>query len=110
MTKLSLTCGLVLTLAACASNPSTPAPAAAVSAPTGAPAATTAPAAGTPTAAVSTKPKLICDDTSQMGSHMMTRICLTPEQAEARRKAAQQAAFEAQNKAKPLNANGAAPP
>ena len=97
MTKLTLACGLIITLAACASNP-----------PPAAMAATAAPAAGTQAAAPAAtqataqaaKPKLICDDTSQIGSHMAQRICMTPEQAEARRKAAQQAAQEFQMQSK----------
>ena len=105
MMKLSLACGLALSalLAACSSAPThsqlgtAAAPSAAVApAAPAAPAATAAPAAGTAVATASTKIKLVCDDTNQTGSHMITRICLTPEQMEARRKAAQQAAQDAQ--------------
>jgi len=81
MTKLSFACGLALSavLAACASAPhNSPA------------AASAAPAAGTTTvAAAGDKPKLVCEDSTQIGSHFKQRICMTPEEAEARRKAAQ---------------------
>lgn len=89
MMKLSLACGLALSalLVACSSAPTQSQPAATT---------TAAPAAGTAVATASAKLKLVCDDTNQTGSHMMTRICLTPEQMEARRKAAQQAAQQAQ--------------
>ena len=98
MMKLSLACGLALStiLVACSSAPTQSQPSAAAPAANTAPAVTTAPAAGTATATASTKIKLVCDDTNQTGSHMMTRICLTPEQMEARRKAAQEAAQQAQ--------------
>jgi hypothetical protein len=102
MMKLTLACGLILililTLAACASNSASP----------GMANATPAPAAGTQAAvSVATKstvqaakPKLVCDDSSQTGSHLATRLCMTPEEAEARRKASQAAAqqFQMQNK------------
>lgn len=92
MTKLFLTCGLLAALTACAT--SQPAPMAAASPATSAvPAATSAPAAQTATtvAAAPGKPKLVCEETDQMGSHFPQRVCMTPEQMEARRKAAQAA-------------------
>ena len=82
MTKLTLACGLALSLSlmACAST-SKPA----------ASAATAAPAAGTSasTAQASTKPKLVCEETKPLGSNLPQRICMTPEEAAARQKAAQ---------------------
>jgi hypothetical protein len=81
MTKLSLACGLMLSLAlvACAS---TPKPAAS---------ATAAPAGSTSgTAQASAKPKLICDEEKPLGSLLPQRICMTPEEAAARQKASQQ--------------------
>jgi len=94
MTKLLMTCGLLAALAACASNQP-----ASSSASAAAPAAdATAVAAPTATGAVaattSDKPaatKLVCDETEQIGSHFQQRVCMTPEQMEARRKAAQAA-------------------
>lgn len=102
MTKLSLACGLALSaaLAACASTPHS-----------NAATTTAAPAAGTSVAAASTKPpKLICEDSTQMGSHFKQRICLTPEQVEQRRKEAQQAAFDFQNRPQPVNSQGSGTP
>jgi hypothetical protein len=37
------------------------------------------------------KPRLICEDETQIGSHFRKRICMSPEQAAERRKAAQDA-------------------
>ena len=67
-----------------ATTAATPAPVEPVVAGNPAPAASTtaAPAAST------AKPKLICEDAEQLGSHFRKRICLTPEQVEARKKAA----------------------
>lgn len=82
MTKLLMTCGAAVMLAACASQPAT-------TGSTSSPMA--APAAGTVAAATATQPqqgKLICEDSEQIGSHFHSRVCLTPEQVEARRKAA----------------------
>jgi hypothetical protein len=94
MTKLLMTCGLMVALAACASNQ--PAASSASSSP-GTP-AQVAPAAGSVVAAASATtaakpaaPKLVCEETDQMGSHFQQRVCMTPEQMEARRKAAQAA-------------------
>lgn len=82
MSKLLMTCGLVMALTACATSQ----PASTASS-----GASTAPAAqsGAAPATAVTKPKLVCEDTAQMGSHFQQRVCMTPEQAEARRKAAQ---------------------
>jgi hypothetical protein len=101
MTKLSRACGLILSaaLTACASAPQN-APGA----------ASAAPAAGTAIAtASSSTPKLVCEDSSQMGSHFKQRICLTPEQVEARRRASQQAAQDFQNRAHPVSGDGKPP-
>lgn len=91
MTKLTLACGLALSLSlmACAS---TPKPAAASASGT-----TAAPAAGTSTAQASTKPKLICEETKPLGSNLPQRICMTPEEAAARQKAAQDKMRNIQN-------------
>ena len=79
MTKLSLACGLAFSvvMAACSSVPKSDQ------------AATAAPAAATTARAAPATPKLICEDSTQIGSHMSQRICLTPEQVAERRKAAQ---------------------
>jgi hypothetical protein len=103
MMKLSLACGLALStaLAACSSTP-----------PAGqtATGSTSAPAATTAASTASTKgPKLVCEDTSQMGSHFSQHICLTPEQVEARRKEAQQAAQDFQNRPHPVSGDGKPP-
>ena len=86
MTKLTLACGLALSLSlmACAS---TPQPATAVPAASG---STAVPTAGTSTAQTSTKPKLICEEDKPLGSLLPQRICMTPEEAAARQRAAQQ--------------------
>jgi hypothetical protein len=102
MTKLSLACGLALSaaLAACSSVPK--------AAPTA-----TAASAGTTvtTTTASTTPKLVCEDAAQMGTHMQSHICLTPEQAEQRHKDSQQVVQELKSR---VNANapaaGAQPP
>lgn len=97
MTKLLLTCGVLAALAACATSQPSPSAAASSVAPAtaAAPAADSAPAATTAaapqTAAAPAKPKLVCEETEQMGSHFPQRVCMTPEQMEARRKAAQAA-------------------
>lgn len=100
MTKLFLACGLALSaaLAACSS------------APPAAPTATTASGATTtaPTTA-STKPKLVCDDSDQMGSHFSHPICLTPEQVEQRQKDSRQAAQDMQQRAQAVSADGKPP-
>jgi len=83
MTKLTLACGLALSLSllACASTPTPAAPSAAAG----------APAAGTATAqAAATKPKLVCEESKPLGSLLPQRICMTPEEADQRRKAAQE--------------------
>lgn len=101
MTKLTLACGLALSaaLAACSSAPPTASTASA------APAATTAAA----TAKVSSKPKLVCDDSDQMGSHFSHPICLTPEQVAQRQRDSQQAAQDMQQRAQPVAADGKPP-
>lgn len=92
MTKLTLACGLALSLSlmACASTPK----------PAAAPAAsgtTAAPAAGTATAQASTKPKLVCEESKPLGSLIPQRICMTPEEAAARQRAAQDKMRNLQN-------------
>lgn len=94
MTKLTLACGLALSLSlmACASTPK-PAAAPAASGTTAAPAAGTA----TATAQASTKPKLVCEESKPLGSLIPQRICMTPEEAAARQKAAQDKMRNIQN-------------
>lgn len=91
MSKLLMTCGLVVALTACASSQPSPSASSSASGASGQASATAAPAAQSGTATAVAKPKLICEDTAQMGSHFQQRVCMTPEQAEARRKAAQAA-------------------
>lgn len=91
MAKLLMTCGLVVALTACATSQTAPSASSSASGGSAVPAATTsaAPAAQSGAVAVAGKPKLVCEETDQMGSHFQQRVCMTPEQAEARRKAAQ---------------------
>jgi len=86
MTKLALACGLAVTLMACASNPQSPAP---VAAPAGASAAPAAGTSNTTAQAAPAKPKLVCEEQKPLGSLLPQRICMTPEEAAARKKAAQ---------------------
>ena len=81
MTKLLMTCGLLAALTACATSQPTPGTSAAPAAQSGA----------APVAAAPAKPKLICDETARIDSHFQQRVCMTPEQVEARRKATQAA-------------------
>ncbi len=99
MTKLLMTCGLLAALTACAtSQPASTAPAsAAAPAAASASAAPAAQSGAAPVAAAPGKAKLVCEETDQMGSHFQQRVCMTPEQAEARRKAAQAAMQNYQN-------------
>lgn len=103
MTKLLMTCGLLVTLSACATSQPSPMAAAAPAAPavSAAPAATSAPAAETATAVATAvnpqQPKLVCEDSQQIGSHLHSRVCLTPEQVEARKKAAQDMMLNSHN-------------
>jgi hypothetical protein len=90
MTKTTLALGLALALgvAACASDPqqaasATPAPAGG----TAAPVAQAAPA----------KPKLVCEEQKPLGSNLPQRICMTPEEAAARQRAAQDRVRSMQN-------------
>ena len=89
MTKTTLACGLALALglAACASSPkqaetSTPAPAGSTAA-----VAQAAPA----------KPKLQCEEVKPLGSNLPQRICMTPAEAAARQRAAQDRVRNLQN-------------
>ena len=93
MTKLLMTCGAAILLAACASQPATTG---STASPSVAPAAgtTAAVAAATSTPA---KGKLICEDSEQIGSHFHSRVCLTPEQGEARKKAARDMMLNSQS-------------
>ena len=97
MIRSILLCGLVaFSLGAYAD---TPAPAAATATPAphsstlAAVAATTSavPAAASAVAATTVKKQLNCEWEPQLGSHMMSRICMTPEQMAERKKAAQEA-------------------
>ena len=93
MTKTTLACGLILslTIAACASTPKQARTAAPGT--TGAPASSTAPAL----ASAPAKPKLVCEETKPLGSLLPQRICMTPEEAAARQKAAQEKMRNLQN-------------
>lgn len=84
MTKLLMTCGAAVLLVACASQPATTGSTMASSATQG---SSAAPAAS---GVQPQQAKLICEDSDQIGSHFHARVCLTPEQAEARKKAAQE--------------------
>ncbi|HEY3644308.1 MAG TPA: hypothetical protein VGM16_03130 [Gammaproteobacteria bacterium] len=90
MMKTTLACGLALALglAACASNPDQPATA-----------TSTAPAGSTATVAQAApaKPKLVCESDKPLGSNLPQRICMTPEEAAARQKAAQDRIRNMQN-------------
>jgi hypothetical protein len=80
--------GLLLALAACANDE----PHVAAGVPSTAPAAHTASAA-----AQAGKPKLVCEETKPLGSLLPQRICVTPEEAAARKKASQEAIRNMQN-------------
>ncbi|MGE5624720.1 MAG: hypothetical protein ACM3ZT_04150 [Bacillota bacterium] len=95
MTKLTLACGLILILAACASN--SPAPGTASAAPAPAAGTSVAATAATKATAQATKPKLVCEEEKPLGSLLPQRICMTPEEAAKRRKAAQDAMRNIQN-------------
>lgn len=99
MTKLLMTCGLLMVLAACATSQPAPSASASASAPavTSASAAPAAQSGTAPVAAAPAKPKLVCEAADQMGSHFQQRVCMTPEQMEARKKAAQEAMRNYQN-------------
>ena len=89
MTKTTLACALALSLAvaACASTPKQT--------------AGTSAAPGGSTAAVAqaapAKPKLVCEEQKPLGSLLPQRICMTPEEAAARQKAAQDKMRDMQN-------------
>lgn len=89
MSKLMKAGGLFL-VAACFAVPALGDEAPATPAPVAASVALPAPAPATAVAVAPkpTTPKLVCEDDSQIGSHLHKRICLTPEQVEARKKAA----------------------
>ena len=93
MTKLTLACGLALSLSllACASNPQQTASGAAT--PTPADSSSTA----TAQASEPAKPKLVCEESKPLGSLLPQRICMTPEEAAARQRAAQQKMREMQD-------------
>ena len=93
MSKL-IKAGSLMLVAACftasALADGSPAPAAGTTV-AAAPATAAAPAPATAVAAAAPKsgtPKLVCEDDSEIGSHLHKRICLTPEQVQARKKAA----------------------
>jgi hypothetical protein len=86
MTKFVLACGLALTLMACASNPDQSSAAAPAAGSSAAPASSTA---TTVAQAAPAKPKLVCEEQKPLGSLLPQRICMTPEEAAARKKASQ---------------------
>ena len=100
MSKLFLTCGLLVALTACATSQPSPSASAAPAAAPAAAAPESAPAAASAsqpqTAAAPAKPKLVCEDSARTDSHFKQRVCMTPEQMAERRKAAQEAMRNAQ--------------
>ena len=99
MSKSFLICGLLMALTACAtSQPSSTASTASAAAPAMAANTAAAPAASTAAApAKPAKPKLVCEDSARIDSHFKQHLCYTPEEMEARRKAAQAAMQTYQN-------------
>src|SRR5579859_2808712 len=88
MRTLLLTCGLMAVLTACAtSQPSPTAEATPAAAPTSVASAATS--AAPQAAPAPTKGKMVCEDSARIDSHFKQRVCMTPEEVEARRKAAQ---------------------
>ena len=101
MTKSSLACSLLLTLAlgACASQPKQAANG-----------NSAAPAGGTSVVAqASTKPKLVCEEQKPLGSLLPQRICMTPEEAAQRQKAARDRIQNMQNNSGNTVREGAPP-
>jgi len=49
---------------------------------------------------------LVCDDDNLTGSHLVQRLCLTPEQAKQRHDASQGAAFDAHHMPIPKKVDG----
>jgi hypothetical protein len=90
-TRFLMASVLTLALAACADAPPQ----------TSATGSTVAPSARTATTATAAaqagKPKLVCEETRPLGSLLPQRICLTPEEAAARKKASQEAIRNIQN-------------
>jgi hypothetical protein len=91
MTKSSLVCCLILTLAlgACASQPQQTAAAGTSAAPTG---STSVVAQAAPA-----KPRLVCEEEKPLGSNLPQRICMTPEEAAQRQKLARDKMQNMQN-------------
>lgn len=84
MTRSILLCGLLTLSTVVLADTTATAPAA-----TATPAAT-APAAASAVAAAPAKPKLVCESTHAIDSHINQRICMTPEQMAERKKADQE--------------------
>jgi hypothetical protein len=100
MTRSILLCSLLALSTAVLADTAgtTPAAAAATATPAAtAPATDAAPAAPAAASAVAAapaapaKPKLVCETTHPLDSHINQRICMTPEQMAERKKAAQEA-------------------
>ncbi len=104
MSKWISSLGLALLMTACATPQQPPAQASGA-----------ATSSGQPQMVVSTgtQPagqKLICSESYPMGSHIPQRICLTPEQAAARKKAAQEAMQNVQMQGAQSQGSGNNPP
>jgi hypothetical protein len=52
---------------------------------------------------------LVCETTSDTGSHMRHRVCLTPEQIEQRHRDSQRAAQDLQNRGEALSGDSRPP-
>lgn len=112
MTKLSLACGLALSAALATYSSVLLADTTAAAATAAAPAAATTAAPADTTAAAAakkSKPKLVCEEADQMGSHFSQHICMTPEQMAQRRKDSQRAAQDLQQRAQAVSAEGKPP-
>jgi hypothetical protein len=88
MTRSILLCGLLaLSATAWADTPVSTPSASAATHPTATAAAQAPVAAAT---AAPAKPKLVCENIHELGYHTMSRVCMTPEQMAARKKAARE--------------------
>ena len=97
MTRSILLCGLLALSSAVLADTTATAPAATATPAASAPAPDAAQAAPAAASAVAVAPaapaksKLVCEWEPQLGSHLMSRVCMTPEEKAARRKADQEA-------------------
>lgn len=91
MTRSILLCGLLALSTAVLADTTATAPAATATPVPATDAAQAAPSAASAVAAAPAKPKLVCETTHPLDSHINQRICMTPEQMAERKKAAQEA-------------------